>query len=975
VYVPVSGAILIIWIIVGAGSLFERNVVLERIRNQLGVTVSALADFNELAEAASGKVALRGSDARNAAIWRALLAYPTASIWVDSAGLISGGAAPTGNLSDYVLVDDTRSNFSVHAALPQKDALADWRRSLWQRAMALVVVSAVFLALANSLSRALRQRAAAQSEAAAERERATQLTLYRAELEQTVAQRTRELKETNGLLEKELTERKAAENTLREHDALLNVVTRSASELLGTPHEDALAVVLDLIGKTVGVGRVQLCQITSDERGHMRSKIQHEWCAPGIPSMIDHPRMQSLNLTTDLPRNVAPALLSGSASFFVADLTGTYVGLFNSAQMRSFLEIPVTVDGKLWGSLNFIDSAVTPRTWSWAETDALKTLAGLIGVAIMRAQYVQELADANMIVQNSPTILYRLRGEPPFPLIYVSHNITKFGHDPERLVGAPDWMRTLLDTADQAKVSEAMSRVLQKDAQAASIEFRMRTGDGGYRWVENRYTPVREKKEGRLVEVEGIIIDITERKAAEDKIAHLARTDALTGLANRATFIERLRQAFSASRRGASPFAILYVDLDHFKDVNDTLGHPVGDLLLRDVAERLKSCTRESDVISRLGGDEFAVLQLDVADAAGAGALAAKLQKNLALPYSIGGNEISIITASIGVCPYTAQSVGPDAMLAQADMALYRSKEEGRNQYHFHSDDLDQQVQERVTIAEELKMALERDELALFYQPQVEVVSGRIVGMEALVRWNHPTRGLLSAGAFIPIAERVGLTVALGQWVLNQACRQMRSWRDDGVAPPVMAINLSLSQIRNARELVRAVKEATAKWGIKPSDLEFDVTEALLAHVTLTQNDVLVHLRALGARIAIDDFGTEYSSLEYLRAYDVSQLKIAQSLINNAARDPEAAATVRAIMNIARELDVGVIAEGVETQEQRVMLASCDSGSQAQGHYFSAAVDPQRAGQLLREGIMKPSTDSDEGALANAQLERGRRAP
>jgi diguanylate cyclase (GGDEF)-like protein/PAS domain S-box-containing protein len=974
VYAPVSGAILIIWIMLGAGSLFERTVVLERIRNQLGVTVSALADFNELAEAASGEVASRGSDARNAAIWRALLAYPTASIWVDSAGLIYG-AAPTGDLSDYVLVDDARSNFTVHAALPRKDALADWRRSLWQRAIALVVVSAGFLALANSLSRALRQRAAAQSEAAAEKERATQLTLYRAELEQTVAQRTRELKDTNGLLEKELTERKAAETTLREHDALLNVVTRSASELLGTPHEDALAVVLDLIGKTVGVSRVQLCQITSDERGHMRSRIQHEWCAPGIPSMIDHPRMQSLNLTTDLPRTVAPALLSGGASFFVSDLTGTYVGLFNSAQMRSFLEIPVAVDGRLWGSLNFIDSAVAPRTWSWAETDALKTLAGLIGVAITRAQYVQELADANMIVQNSPTILYRLRGEPPFPLIYVSHNITKFGHDPEGLVGAPDWMRTLLDTADQAKVSEAMSRVLQKDAQAASIEFRMRTGDGGYRWVENRYTPVREKKEGRLVEVEGIIIDITERKAAEDKIAHLARTDALTGLANRATFIERLRQAFSASRRGASPFAILYVDLDHFKDVNDTLGHPVGDSLLREVAERLRGCTRESDVISRLGGDEFAVLQLDVADAAGAGALAGKLQKSLALPYSIGGNEINIITASIGVCPYTPHSGGPDTMLAQADLALYRSKEEGRNQYHFHSDDLDQEVQERVTVAEELKKALERDELTLFYQPQVEVVSGRIVGMEALVRWNHPRRGLLCAEAFIPIAERVGLTMALGQWVLDQACRQMRSWRADGVAPPVIAINLSLSQIRNARELVRAVEEATAKWGIRPADLEFDVTEALLAHLTLTQNDVLVQLRALGARIAIDDFGTQYSSLEYLRAYDVSQLKIAQSLINNAARDPEAAATVRAIMNIARELDVGVIAEGVETQEQRAMLVSCNSTSQAQGHYFSAPVDPQLAGQLLREGIMRPSADSDEGALADALLVRGRRSP
>jgi diguanylate cyclase (GGDEF)-like protein len=503
----------------------------------------------------------------------------------------------------------------------------------------------------------------------------------------------------------------------------------------------------------------------------------------------------------------------------------------------------------------------------------------------------------------------------------------------------------------------------------------MRTGDGSHRWVENRYTPVREKKEGRLIEVEGIIIDITERKAAEDKIAHLARTDALTGLANRVTFIERLRQAFSASRRGTSPFAILYVDLDHFKDVNDTLGHPVGDLLLREVADRLKSCTRESDVISRLGGDEFAVLQLDIADAASAGALAAKLQKSLALPYSIAGNEINLITASIGVCPYTPQSGGPDAMLAQADLALYRSKEEGRNQYHFHSDDLDQEVQERVTVAEELKKALERDELTLFYQPQVEVVSGRIVGMEALMRWNHPTRGLLSAGTFIPIAERVGLTVALGQWVLDQACRQMRSWRDEGLALPVIAINLSVSQIRNARELVRAVTETTAKWGIKPSDLEFDVTEGLLAQATLSQNDVLAQLRALGARIAIDDFGTEYSSLDYLRAYDVSQLKIAQSFINNAAKDPEAAATVRAIMNIARELDIGVIAEGVETQEQRALIASCNSTSQAQGHFFSAAVDPQRAGQLLREGIMKPLTDHDTGPLANALLQYRRSAP
>jgi diguanylate cyclase (GGDEF)-like protein/PAS domain S-box-containing protein len=980
VYVPVLGALLVMCSTLVAYSFIERGVVLERIRTQLGVTVAALADFNELAQASAGEAAQRSSEVRSAAIWRALLAYPTASIWVEAGGVVSGGTAPAGDLGKYVLVDDARPNFIVHAALPRVDALADWRRSQWLRGSVLLIVSVGFLALARSLSRALRQRAAAQGEAAAAQERATQLTLHRAELEQTVALRTRELKDSNGLLEKELVERKAAEDALREHDALLNVVTRSAAELLGTPHEDALSTVLDLIGQTVGVSRVQLCQITPDERGHLWSVIRHEWCAPRISPIIDHPRLQNIDLTAALPRTVAPALLSGMASFFIGDVTGTYVGLFEGANMRSFLEIPVQVEGKLWGSLNFIDSETTQRAWSWAETDALKTLAGLIGVAITRARYVQELADANMIVQNSPTILYRLRGEPPFPLIYVSHNITKFGHDPEKLVGAADWMRTLLEPADQEKISEAMGRVLLKGAQAATIEFRMRTGDGGHRWVENRYTPVRQKTAGRLIEVEGIIIDITERKAAEDKIALLARTDALTGLANRVTFIERLRQAFSASRRGASSFAILYIDLDHFKDVNDTLGHPVGDLLLREVAERMKGCTRESDVVARLGGDEFAVLQLDISDAAGAGALVGKLLQSLARPYSLAGHEIDIVTASIGVCPYSSASAGPDAMLAQADLALYRSKEEGRNQYHFHSDDLDLQVQERVKLGEELRKGLERGELLLHYQPQVAVISGQIVGMEALVRWQHPVRGLLEAGMFLPVAEKVGLTVPLGQWVLDQACRQMRQWRNAGIAPPVMAINLSLSQIKSARELVRAVEDATDRWGIQPSDLEFDVTEAILAQATLTQNDVLAQLRGLGARIAIDDFGTEYSSFEYLRTYDVSQLKIAQCYINNAATDPECAATLRAIMNIARELDIGVIAEGVETEQQRALLASCGSASFAQGHYFGEAVNPERAGEMLCTGLMRPLiadegvTDAAAEALAGRILERGGRA-
>src|ERR1700722_878524 len=253
----------------------------------------------------------------------------------------------------------------------------------------------------------------------------------------------------------------------------------------------------------------------------------------------------------------------------------------------------------------------------------------------------RELSNANIIVQNSPVILYRLRGEPSFPLIYISHNIAKLGHNPQTLLTSPSWVTSLVYREDQAKVGEAMARVLEKDAQGACIEFRLCAGDGALRWVENRYVPVRDT-EGRLIEVEGIIIDVTERKAAEEKITLLARTDGLTGLANRSTFTERLSQAYAAAQRGALPFAILYLDLDKFKPVNDTFGHPVGDLLLQQVAQRLKSCTRETDLVARLGGDEFAILQGEMKEPANAGTLAAKIQTALALPFLVNGNEINI---------------------------------------------------------------------------------------------------------------------------------------------------------------------------------------------------------------------------------------------------------------------------------------------------------------------------------------------
>ncbi|HEX7719126.1 MAG TPA: diguanylate cyclase, partial [Woeseiaceae bacterium] len=606
--------------------------------------------------------------------------------------------------------------------------------------------------------------------------------------------------------------------------------------------EDATASVLALIGQTVVVSRIHINTIHTGPEGHLLSSVSHEWCAPDMTSMAGNVHLQRLDLTVVLPHVVGPLLGGRLSSFSEEDLRGELQSLARKERMRSFLQIPINVNDELWGSINFIDSGETRREWSWAETDTLQTLAGLFGVAIAREKYVKELADANMIVQNSPTILYRLKGEPPFPLVYVSHNIKKFGHDAERLVESTNWASVLMDKGDEAKVAAAMARTVEKNAQGASIEFRLRTGDGSYRWVENRYTTVRDKN-SRLLEIEGMIIDITERKAAEDKIAQLARTDSLTGLANRGTFIERLRQAFSSTKRGGNPFAVLYLDMDHFKAINDTLGHQTGDLLLREMADRLKSCARDNDVVARLGGDEFAVLQTDINDPENAGTLATTILAALTRPYLLDGNDLHV-TVSIGICPYGPDSAGPESMLAQADLALYRSKEEGRNRYRFHTDDLDDQVLERMKLADQLRSAIEEGELELYYQPQVELASGKIVGMEALVRWHHPTRGLLPASEFIGVAEKTGAIIALGHWVLENACAQWRAWLDTGIKPGVLTINLSFAQLKSSHELLKAVKTALKKWNLEPSDIGFDVTEATLAKATLIHSDILADLRA-----------------------------------------------------------------------------------------------------------------------------------
>jgi diguanylate cyclase len=433
---------------------------------------------------------------------------------------------------------------------------------------------------------------------------------------------------------------------------------------------------------------------------------------------------------------------------------------------------------------------------------------------------------------------------------------------------------------------------------------------------------------------------------ANGEIMTLAQRDSLTGLFNRREFNTRLATLFADGRSGRAPFAVLYFDLDHFKDVNDTLGHPTGDRLLKQVAERVQSVLRQSDVVARFGGDEFAIILTD-ADAATAMTLATRINDILAQPFTIGGNHVHI-TASIGIALCTAETATPETLIMHADVALYRAKEDGRNCARFHSADLDHDVHERVTIADDLRTAVKNGELRLYYQPQVELSTGRIIGIEALLRWQHPKRGLLAPSTFIGIAERTGHIVALGEWVFDEACRQMRVWTDRGIAPGFIAVNVSASQFRAGAHFERSIVSSLNRWQLDPGVVEVELTESVLMEVKQHHNDGLEQIRQLGLRIAIDDFGTGYSSLSYLTNYTVNRLKIAQELVFGVMKDSRNASVVRTAIRLADELGIECIAEGVEnaSQVKFLLAAGCRQG---QGYHFSRPVDANRMTEALAE--------------------------
>ena len=515
---------------------------------------------------------------------------------------------------------------------------------------------------------------------------------------------------------------------------------------------------------------------------------------------------------------------------------------------------------------------------------------------------------------------------------------------------------------DDVAVLAAAARAHFRRGEPFDVEVRQRHRDGEYRWFRVRGQALRDSH-GRPIRFSGTNTDVTDRKRAQAQLSYLAQYDTLTGLPNRALFLDRLAGAIARARRAGRLVAVLFFDLDRFKEINDTLGHHAGDAVLRDVARRVKARLRETDTLARLAGDEFTAIIEDLDRAEDAAAVAAQLQAAVAAaPIHHEGHEL-YVGASIGVALYPSDAQTPEDLLKCADAAMYAVKREGGQAVQVYVRDSHSVPTDRLALKARLRQALERSEFFLEYQPQVDLVSNRVIGAEALIRWRNPDLGVVSPLRFIPLAEETGLIVPLGEWVLESACHQAAAWRAAGLPTLRIAVNLSPRQFRH-KGLVPRIESVLAKTGLEPGQLELEITEGTIMQQTQATLSLLERLVALGVRIAIDDFGTGYSSLAYLKRLPVDKLKIDRAFVKDVITDADDAAIVTAITTMARALDIRTLAEGVETAAQFTALR--DLGvHEYQGFLFSPPVAAERLAQLA----------GAEWAPALARSERSGSAP
>lgn len=518
-----------------------------------------------------------------------------------------------------------------------------------------------------------------------------------------------------------------------------------------------------------------------------------------------------------------------------------------------------------------------------------------------------------------------------------------FGYD-----SPAELMAGLTDIANHGYVDpserELFKRQLEEKGSVHNLEYQAYRKDGSKIWLLENARVIRNSS-GAALYYEGTVADITDRKVAEAQIQYSAYYDALTGLPNRTLLLDRLTKALASARRQKGKVALLFLDLDRFKDINDSFGHSIGDLLLQGVAERFKGWVREQDTVARISGDEFLIVLTRVKDVSDAAVAAQRLMDTLTAEFAVPGHALST-HCSLGISIFPEHGADSETLIKHADAAMYCAKDQGRNNFRFFTEDMNAQIVELLTLENSLRLALDKNELFLVYQPQMDIGTGRIIGLEALLRWQHPELGLVPPDKFIRIAENSGLILRIGEWVFRTACSQAMKWQDEGLLAVPVAVNVSAVQFRE-KNFSKLIGRVLLETGLASQYLELELTESLLLSNEHVMLSVFQELKAMGLKLTIDDFGTGYSSLSYLKHFPVSKLKIDRSFVRNIAVDPADAAIATAIIAMAKQLKLKVIAEGVEDEAQLLFLRKnhCD---EIQGYYFSKPLTVDAVADLLR---------------------------
>ncbi|HEY9068255.1 MAG TPA: EAL domain-containing protein [Burkholderiaceae bacterium] len=715
----------------------------------------------------------------------------------------------------------------------------------------------------------------------------------------------------------------------------------------------------------------------------------------GFPPEIDTAALPGITPGT------AAAFKSGKC-VYVPDYTN-YAGAlpgFLQAGVCTGFAAPIRLGGVVTGVLTLAWTRPAQQPDA-QQTELVEAVLRQVGFAYQRDQLLRDLsvsrADAVEVRQHlesvlavSPAVIYSATVDPrqvrsTLRITYISDNIGKlvglekayFADDPaarwQELMHPDDLAQAALRNHADAFAQGALDRI-----------YRVRHAAGHDLWIHDSMRLLSQSDSGRY-DLVGAIVDITERKLAESElrrhrdhlqdlvreqtadlvaakdaaeralreakqaeehIRFLALNDALTGLPNRVLLLERLEQAMRQCERSGKKLALMFIDLDRFKNINDSLGHSVGDRLLCEVSRRFVSCVRQSDTVSRQGGDEFVILLTQIDSTELVAQIANQLLSVVAEPYAVDDYELSV-THSIGIIVYPDDATEVDDLMRKADAAMYRAKELGRNNFQFYAQDMGASALSRLSLENDLRRAVDRDEFRLVYQPKISLATGRIVGLEALIRWHHPERGVLLPKQFIPLAEENGQIVGIGKWALHTACLQAQAWRARGLIAGTMAVNLSAIQLRRKGfpdEVLGVLRET----GLPGHGLMLELTESTLMHDTDNTVSALRILREHGVKLAIDDFGTHYSSLSYLKRFPVDSLKIDGSFVSDIHTDADAAAITRAIISMGHSLRLTVIAEGVETQEQCRFLEQleCD---EVQGHYLGAPIYADAMQALLQQ--------------------------